>query len=353
MATPQKSGAAGSKDSNITVLTTGGKKAGAKTGTKASTKKPATKAAATKKPAAKKGAGLKAVAGKAAAARKGANGAAGKASTATTKKTQAAKGSATAKDVTPPPAAAAAAAQPTPEEVKPARLRAQTRKLVQNLSKNTMDLAANLARIKFRQLYREWGPSGSDRYDSFEEYVAEELCFNHRKAAYLVSIHQTLVMEHAIDPARLEPIGWAKLKEIARVIDADTKERWLKYAEEHTLNDVTNEVNAELTRRRAQDPGSTAESKETFTARLTKSQKESVEKAIELGMEELGYESRGDALDAIALEFHSSQIDKGRTGLLAEQIARLERGHGVKVVAVKSLALFAEIEALVKSKQVD
>ena len=68
-------------------------------------------------------------------------------------------------------------------------------------------------------------------YSSFRELIETEFDLEYRRAMYWVSTYNHLV-ESKIPFSKVAGIGWTKLKEIAKVIDEDNVDAWVKLAKE-------------------------------------------------------------------------------------------------------------------------
>jgi len=117
--------------------------------------------------------------------------------------------------------------------VQPDRVRARIVELVNQLGENTYELGQNLYEVKYGNLYLEWG------YGSFEEYVAEEVNFERRKADYCIGIWEKLSQKLGIPWERIEGIGWSKIKTVLPVIETRKQaETWLKKAGNHSRREL-------------------------------------------------------------------------------------------------------------------
>lgn len=74
-------------------------------------------------------------------------------------------------------------------------------------------------------------------YNSFEEYIDNEIQVTYRKAMYLVEIYGKAKLLN-MDMTRLEKMGWTKAKELIRVVDESNIDEWMSRAENATAKEL-------------------------------------------------------------------------------------------------------------------
>lgn len=133
------------------------------------------------------------------------------------------------------------------------RLRRQIAELNKSFDKGYMQMA--------KLLYTAWDtPIDGDRnkapiftlwgYDTFADYVTNELGMDRRKGERLRLLYYKLFVELAgLDEAllrRIENLGYTKCREITRVITATNIEKWVETAETSSCAELTMSINRYL-----------------------------------------------------------------------------------------------------------
>lgn len=98
-----------------------------------------------------------------------------------------------------------------------------------------LTLAKYLHEIHRNRSWEEWG------YASLSDYCEQELDFHYRRAMFMIDIYGHAVLFN-IPLERLGKIGWAKARELVRVIMIGTVEEWLTIAENSTLKELMDKI---------------------------------------------------------------------------------------------------------------
>ena len=222
---------------------------------------------------------------------------------AVAKKKSVAKKKATAKPAAKP---AAAAATSTPKDMfadmalRAKNLTAESateaaRNLVLADSTNSFELGAVLLEVRNRALF----PEGMD----FKGWVADELEYKYRKAAYLIEIYSK-AQELGLQWEDVKHLGWSKLAKLSSILTAENHKRVLKKVADMKLI----EVEAYVKDMKAGEASPTKPTGLTkWSAQLSDDQHELVEAAMEHAMEAGNVDTHGMALEYVSQHYLSSQ----------------------------------------------
>lgn len=215
------------------------------------------------------------------------------------------------------------------------------------------ELLYEVTRNKF---WREWEFDSKDgsgfvrRYESFEEYVENELGFKRRKAYDLIDIYKTFIVDLKLDSDRLKDISWSKARLVTKVVDESNVEEMLTKIEPMSVRDVKEMVRG----MKEEDPTLSSTLSEDALVRvvfqLAPAQAENLHHAIETAMKISGSEKPSHNIDLICTDFLSSTDAIGVEGALIKlDVAKqsLERAFGVKL-EIKEMdeERFAKIESV-------
>lgn len=141
---------------------------------------------------------------------------------------------------------------------------------------------------------------------SFDEWVEKNTGMRRSKARVLVNIYDA-ISNSGVTWAKVEHIGWAKLRVIARVLKPKNADYWIGFASDHSKTEIIEHVRQELETSGVPDAnGSTGWRNRTF--RLHDDQIEIINVAIEKVKE------KSPTLhDSVALEFICQEYLAGQT----------------------------------------
>jgi predicted HicB family RNase H-like nuclease len=152
-------------------------------------------------------------------------------------------------------------------------------------------LGEMLREIREGIYYKELG------YQSLDEYAEKRHGFRYRKAAYLIAIVENC---EAADLTKedVRGIEWSKMKELPELTEENRAE-WLKKATEMSVEDLKNEVK--------KSKGEESKEKKIFMSfSFDVSQKEIVDRALDLAAKLTGSDVRSYHLQVLAEEFIST-----------------------------------------------
>ena len=273
---------------------------------------------------------------------------------AVAKKKSVAKKKATAKLAAKPAPAAAAAATSTPKDMfadmalRAKKLTAESateaaRNLVLADSTNSFELGAVLLEVRNRALF----PEGMD----FKAWVADELEYKYRKAAYLIEIYSK-AQELGLQWEDVKHLGWSKLAKLSSILTAENHKRVLKKVADMKLI----EVEAYVKDMKAGEASPTKPTGLTkWSAQLSDDQHELVEAAMEHAMEAGNVDTHGMALEYVSQHYLSSQgtAMPEAQAQEAEQDAQAEPEAGGEEVGVLAAPGPEELVELMKGLTIE
>jgi len=102
-----------------------------------------------------------------------------------------------------------------------------------------------LFHVVTKKLYRRIGKG----YETFKEYVEEELDYSFRSAQYLAAIYWWFSVQLAARPdlaERVETLGWTKARELIGIVDVDNADEWFELASKSTKTELIRAKRAAL-----------------------------------------------------------------------------------------------------------
>lgn len=150
------------------------------------------------------------------------------------------------------------------------------------------DLGLVLKELRDEGLYREFG------YDDLEDYAQQRHGFKYRKAAYLIAIVENCE-KASLQKEDVRGIEWSKMACLPQLTDKNRK-KWLKKANKMTVEELKNEVK--------KDRGGTESEEKIFISfSLSASQKEVVDRALDLAAKLTDSNVKSYHLEVLAMEF--------------------------------------------------
>ena len=213
-------------------------------------------------------------------------------------------------------------------EKKQDKVRTELKKLAKNVDDSYLRIAELLTKVDTDNLWSVW------KYDSFDTYLEAEVGFKYRKARYLINIWVKFVEELKQTAESLGCVPYSKLNIIMPVVNKANVKKWLGRAAQvgHTL--LKKEVKKEL--------GVVSADVSQWSVYLYPEQKETVEKAVERAMDVAKTESRGHAVELMAIEFMSGHTKNKDKKALQKAMNGLERAFSVKLAAFDDAKKMAE-----------
>ena len=195
------------------------------------------------------------------------------------------------------------------------------------------------------QYFKEWG------FDTFDEYIKQELDWQERKGWYFVAIQKKLVVEGKVSKDKLQKIGWSKASRLtslpASELTEGKAEKWVEKAEGKTFTELEAEVRRVNARQADKNTKEIeAEADNDFTPirfLLRPGQVKNVEGALKLAERITGSDKRNNLLDMICLDFNGSRAEEGKVKM-ENLIKGIERVYGVEIIACRVSGNDYEIE---------
>ena len=245
------------------------------------------------------------------------------------------------------------------------KIRKRARSLVKSINQGYMELAEILHTVWATPINGEahnacvtvaWG------YENYVEWAEEELGLHKRKAERLKAIwhHLHVTLEGKLDrrtKKRIVALGWTKVRELIRVMDADNAEQWIEVAENLNYNELCEVIRRALEDQEKEDQAKAVggsdddDDDEDFKGAdppddldrfkevsflLSPEQKANVELALERAEQLASSPKRGHLLDLICTDFISTndfrKADDPHRHLIF--LAKFERLLGKRLVVV-------------------
>jgi len=150
-------------------------------------------------------------------------------------------------------------------------------------------------------------------YETLKDFVEAKYDMQYRKAMYWISIYKALV-ESGVPWAKVQGIGWSKLRLIASELTLDNVDEYVEIANEMTQAQLVEYLKEQ--KKGSMDSGDEKPSKEdavseakklsTLTFKVHDDQKEVIKEALEEAKNNADTEFESVALEAICLDFLSS-----------------------------------------------
>jgi hypothetical protein len=179
-------------------------------------------------------------------------------------------------------------------------------------------------------LYRTWG------FDSWTEYVEQELDIHRRKAQYLVKLQKWFATMTPGIQKWVRELGWTKARMIMGVVDRSNATEWRHRVEGKTVEQIKAMVSASRDGGSGMevDEGGSSEPVEKARRRsfsLFPDQDEIVTKALEKAAEVAESDKEGHLLAQICMDFLANATDMfSRDDLLGS----IERNLGLRILAM-------------------
>ena len=158
-------------------------------------------------------------------------------------------------------------------------------------------------------------------YATFRAFVEQEHGIGYHKATYFIQIYNCLV-ESGVPWDKVKTVGWTKLKEIAKVINNDNVDDWVKLASSQntiTLIDTVKKHLAQGAPTAIEDQTSKTVTTKTF--KVHEEQKLVIEAAINKAKEATGTQVDTAALEFICLDYMGGMSLKDKIAKLGMDAA--------------------------------
>ncbi|QIG76864.1 putative ribonuclease E/G family protein [Rhizobium phage RHph_Y1_11] len=166
-------------------------------------------------------------------------------------------------------------------------------------------LGGVLARINEDGWYKELG------YATFREYIDNTQSVGYRTAMYWTAIYHDLV-NSGVSYASVASVKWSKLKEIAKVINPDNVDDWVKKANESTIDTlkllIANYKSGDKQAIAGQLSTPPENAITTMQFKVHGDQRENIEAALEKAKKDANTDVNTVALEYICIAFNSNAV---------------------------------------------
>jgi hypothetical protein len=150
------------------------------------------------------------------------------------------------------------------------------------------------------------------KYENFRQFVELELDWGYRKAVYLTSTY-TRIVEAGITWQQVQGVGWAKLKELAKVLTKENVTGWVEKAKEVTtpqLIEMINHAQLASPEGAGSELADTAKKVSTLSLKVFDDQKETIKEAIAKAKVAANTDSDSVALEMACLDYLAGTTKK-------------------------------------------
>jgi hypothetical protein len=224
-----------------------------------------------------------------------------------------------------------------PGELEHAEIRKRVRDLKDRAQENYWALSIELVQVYDGDLYRSWG------FDSWIQYVQEELDIDKRTAQYLVKVQKWLDRMTPQIRDWAKSLGWTKARMIMHVVDKSNATEWKHRLDGKTVKQIQDILDAEKEPSAEPggvggepgDPGVGGETVERTRKRsfaLYSEQDELVTKALNKAKEEAQSEREGNLLTLICTDYLANNTDIFSRD---DYLKMVEKNLGIRIVAMQ------------------
>lgn len=216
--------------------------------------------------------------------------------------------------------------------VKHEEVRRQALALRDKSESSSWELGMVLEEIYKGDLYRDWG------FDSWTEYVEQELDVHIRKAQFLVRLQAWFgTMTPAIQKW-IKELGWTKARTLMHVVDKTNAAEWRKRVEGKSVVQIEKMIKADRESAQTSSGGGGEDGGEEPVEKARKrsfsvfpEQDEIVTKAIEKASEVAESDKEGNLITLICMDYLANQVD---TFTRDDFLKSIEKNLGIKIVAL-------------------
>jgi len=159
-----------------------------------------------------------------------------------------------------------------------------------SINDSFLEMAGLLVETSAENHWRECG------FECFADFVETTVGMKYRTARYLMTVHETFVSRLNVPRPMLMEIGWTKLKEIAKVSDADNVNEWLETARNNRTSALIQIV-------RQQTTTETVEEYSTLSIGCFQQEKVTIQAALELAQLESQSDRPGHNMAMICADY--------------------------------------------------
>jgi len=159
-----------------------------------------------------------------------------------------------------------------------------------SINDSFLEMAGLLVETSAENHWRDCG------FECFADFVETTVGMKYRTARYLMTVHETFVSRLNVPRPMLMEIGWTKLKEIAKVSDADNVNEWLETARNNRTSALIQIV-------RQQTTTETVEEYSTLSIGCFQQEKVTIQTALDLAQLESESDRPGHNMAMICADY--------------------------------------------------
>lgn len=206
-----------------------------------------------------------------------------------------------------------------------------------------VDLAQLMSEAYHREYYTKWG------FKDFREFCDSELGMQYRKALYLVDIWDK-VKSLNLSRAKVEKLGWTKMKDIAQVVTADNAKEWMDKAEKMTSRELQEAV--KVSRSPDRTAGGVVPHITTMSLKMSEAETRVIMEALEEAKKLTNSDSSVVALEMICQDWLESKGVAPQRTSLEDHVAWMQDAYGVDMTWKSREAAVEAGEAEAKAEEV-
>ena len=212
-------------------------------------------------------------------------------------------------------------------------VRRQVLSLRDKTDEDYWSLSVVLREVHDNDYYREWG------FDSWKEYVEQEVDIHIRKAQYLVKLQSWFDGMTPAIQKWIRALGWTKARMLMHVVTQENAQDWKNRVADKTVSEIKEMLEGDKDSEGEDGAVSESGSSETpddkshkFKATLMGTQWETVQSALEKAKEAGETDKDGQALSLICVDYLATN-----TNILTrtDMMEQYEKIWGVKLIAVE------------------
>lgn len=214
-----------------------------------------------------------------------------------------------------------------PEDCEHGDLRRQILALRDKSESSAWELGVVLEEAYSNDRYRSWG------FDSWTEYVEQELDINLRKAQYLVKLQKWFATMTPAIQKWIMDLGWTKARMLMHVVDKTNAAEWKNRVTGKTVAEIEEMLKANRDSVSSEGGGSddSSEKARRRSFALFPDQDEIVTKALEKASEIAESEKEGHLLSLICMDYIANATDIFTRD---DFLKGIERNLGLKILAM-------------------
>lgn len=224
---------------------------------------------------------------------------------------------------------------------KHADIRKQLRDLNSEVEKNYLVIAELMHTVRNGELYATWG------FNTFEQYSDDELGIQKRKAYYLTDVWQ-MVKDFRLPKAKVQKIGWTKMRELKGVIDVENAKEILALAAKLSHRQLKEEIFKKYTRKDTKNR--TLPTLTTMTFKMQSDESSILTDGLEQAKALIESDNNVTALVHIVQSWLEDLGATPKARTIEDEVKYIEKTYGVKVTVEGGKKAAAKAEPKTEEK---